>query len=83
MFRKKIYGQSRIDKCPFCGKTATTTNKQKIPTCLQHKDKTLDNLRCACGDYLDLKNGKFGVYFNCMHCGNINFKKGLEMNNIN
>jgi hypothetical protein len=80
MYIPKRYGQSRIDLCPFCKKDATTKNKQQIPVCYAHKASILQNLTCFCGDYLELKDGKFGVYFNCTNCGNMNLKKGLEMN---
>ncbi len=76
----KRYGQSRIDLCPFCKKEATTKNKQQIPVCYAHKASILKELTCFCGDHLELKDGKFGVYFNCVNCGNINIKKALEMN---
>ena len=76
----KRYGQSKINKCPFCGTQATLQNPQGIPVCRRHKDFTLDDLRCACGDELEPRSGKFGPYFHCMNCGNINFRKGLEMN---
>jgi hypothetical protein len=56
-----------------------TKNKQGIPVCINHKEDTLDDIRCICGSYLDLKDGKFGPYFNCLNCGNINFRKGLEL----
>jgi len=80
MFRKKVYGQSRVNVCPFCGKASTTQNSQKIPTCREHKDMELLDLKCACGEWLDLVHGKYGPFFVCMKCGNINFEKGLEMN---
>jgi len=76
----KTYGQSKVDKCPFCGKQGITKNKQGVPVCVKHKNSILGNLKCACGDYLDILDGKYGPYFNCMNCGNINFRKGLEMN---
>ena len=75
----KRYGESRIDRCPFCSKTATTANKQGVPVCSEHKDKNLD-LKCICGEYLDVMKGKWGPYFRCLNCGNISFKKGLSMN---
>jgi len=75
----KRYGQSKAQNCPFCGKAAVTSNKQGIPVCIKHKGDNLD-LKCVCGEYLDVKNGKFGPYFHCMNCGNINFNKGLSMN---
>tara|TARA_Y100000310_G_C20526944_1_gene736528 strand:+ start:140 stop:481 length:342 start_codon:yes stop_codon:yes gene_type:complete len=76
----KRYGQSKIDSCPFCKKDATTKNKQEIPVCYAHKGSILQDLTCFCGDYLELKNGKFGIYFNCINCGNMNPKKAMEMN---
>jgi len=76
----KKYGQSQIVKCPFCGQQSTTTNKQKVPVCPKHTGATLDNLKCACGSYLDLKHGKWGPFFLCMGCGPINMRKALDVN---
>lgn len=76
----KRYGQSKVEGCPFCGKQSTTTNKQGIPVCITHKDKELLDFKCLCGEWLDLKNGKYGPYFFCMKCGNISFSKGMEFN---
>ena len=73
---------SRIEKCPFCEKQAVTENAQAIPVCVAHKKEKLPDLKCSCGDWLDVKKGKYGTYFSCMRCGNISFGKGLEMNNI-
>ena len=80
MYIPKKYGQSKIQNCPFCGKTAVSQNSQGIPVCANHKSEKLDNFKCACGEYLEVRSGKFGPYFYCMNCGNINFKKGLDMN---
>lgn len=77
---KKVYGQSRDNICPFCGDIATTSNNQKVPVCLAHKTEELLDLKCICGDWLDLKQGKYGPFFVCMKCGNVNFAKGLELN---
>lgn len=82
MYIPKKYGQSKIQTCPFCGKTAVCENSQCIPVCSNHKNEKLDNFKCVCGEYLEVRKGKFGPYFYCMNCGNINFKKGLEMNPI-
>jgi RecJ-like exonuclease len=76
---KKIYGQSKINKCPFCNKQATTENKQGVPTCRNHKDQYLD-LKCSCGSWLEIRKGKYGVFCSCIKCGNINFNRALEMN---
>jgi hypothetical protein len=80
MFSKKIYGESRRDICPFCGQLAVTENPQGVPVCVAHKKEELNDLKCACGSWLDVRKGKFGAYFSCMNCGNINFRRGLEMN---
>jgi len=80
MYIPKRYGQSKIDLCPFCRKAATTKNSQQVPVCYAHKASILKDLTCFCGDYLELRDGKFGIYFSCTNCGNINIKKTLEMN---
>ena len=76
----KRYGESRINNCPFCGKASVTKNSQGIPVCQNHKDEELKDLKCVCGEWLDITQGKWGPYFRCMNCGNISFKKGMEMN---
>ena len=76
----KRYGESRIDNCPFCGKIGVIKNSQGIPVCPKHKCTELKDLKCACGEWLDITPGKWGPYFRCMNCGNINFKKGMDMN---
>ncbi len=82
MYIPKIYGQSKIEKCPFCGLSATSKNSQGVATCNAHKEEQLPDMKCACGQYLDMKTGKFGVFFNCLNCGTINLRKALEMNNV-
>lgn len=76
----KRYGESKIDSCPFCGKRAVTKNSQGVPTCIEHKPNELLDLKCVCGDWLDILSGKFGPYFRCLRCGNISWRKGLEVN---
>ncbi|MEK6943659.1 MAG: hypothetical protein AABX00_06360 [Nanoarchaeota archaeon] len=82
MYIPKKYGQSKIDKCPFCDKSSTIMNSQKVPVCTAHMEETLDNLKCVCGETLDILHGKFGVFFSCMKCGNMNMKKMMEINTI-
>jgi ribosomal protein L37AE/L43A len=76
----KRYGEYRVDNCPFCGKLGVVRNPQGIPVCNKHKNKELDNVKCACGAWLEVRDGKFGSYFFCHKCGNISFKKAIEMN---
>ncbi len=80
MFRgRKIYGSYKIECCPFCDKQGTTKNAQGVPVCIEHKDKLLPEKKCSCGEYLEIRSGKWGPYFYCINCGNINFKKGMDL----
>ena len=79
MYIPKRYGESKIEDCPFCGKQATIKNMQGLNVCQLHKDQMLPDIKCVCGSYLELKIGRFGPYFNCLNCGNINLGKALEM----
>ncbi|MFP4424031.1 MAG: hypothetical protein ACLFP2_02245 [Candidatus Woesearchaeota archaeon] len=76
----KRYGESKVDKCPFCSERAIAMNKQGIPVCRKHTDRELGLMRCICGEILDLKHGKYGPFFTCMSCGPINMRKALEIN---
>lgn len=78
--RKKVYGEYKVDKCPFCGSVATIKNPQGVPVCPAHKNEELENMKCACGSHLDIKEGKYGVFFLCRNCGPINLKKALDIN---
>ena len=82
MFIPKKYGQSRIDKCPFCQKQATSMNSQDVPVCQSHKEELLDDLKCVCGSILEMLHGKYGVFFKCINCGNMNMRKAMEFNTI-
>jgi len=82
MFIPKRYGQSRIDKCPFCGKPAIVINSQNIPVCMPHKEESLGDLKCVCGLALEMLHGKFGVFFSCIKCGNMSLRKILEFNTV-
>lgn len=82
MYIKKQYGQSKVDKCLFCGKQATTTNGQGVPVCIVHKGAVLGDMKCICGEYLDIRTGKYGLFFTCMRCGIVNLRKALEINEV-
>ena len=82
MFIPKKYGQSKVDSCPFCGKQAISLNRQSVPVCLNHKEDQLEDLKCVCGETLDILKGKFGVFFKCIKCGNMNLRKVMEFNTI-
>jgi len=57
-----------------------TKNVQGIPVFTAHKGRQLSGLKCVCGSYADIKEGKWGAYASCLRCGNINLRKVLEMN---
>jgi hypothetical protein len=71
-----------MENCPFCGRQAIIENEQGLPVCTAHKDKLMPEMRCACGQYLLMQKGKFGIFFNCLRCGNVSLKKALEYNDI-
>tara|TARA_Y100000034_G_C6902801_1_gene417964 strand:+ start:2737 stop:3081 length:345 start_codon:yes stop_codon:yes gene_type:complete len=78
----KKYGESKKQECPFCGKQAISQNSQKVPVCLAHKNELLKDLKCVCGDYVDILNGKYGVFFNCLNCGNVNYNRVMSVNQV-
>ena len=82
MFIPKKYGHSKIENCPFCQKQAISRNNQGIPVCQNHKDRQLDGLKCLCGSTLSIMNGKFGTFFSCIKCGNMNLRKVMEINAV-
>ncbi len=80
MYIPKHYGQSKIDKCPFCDRQAFAKNKQDVPVCTDHKNTSLDEMKCMCGKPLEMRSGKWGIFFSCLNCGNLNLRKALEIN---
>ncbi len=78
----KRYGESKVDKCPFCLQSAFLTNGQGIPVCKTHKDAEMGEMKCICGEPLDMRTGKFGVFFTCISCGPMNMRKVLEINTV-
>ncbi len=79
MYIPKRYGESKNQSCPFCGKTAVTENAQGVHVCIKHKGEYID-AKCLCGEWLDIRSGKWGPYGICTRCGNISWSKILEAN---
>ncbi|MEK6822829.1 MAG: hypothetical protein AABY13_03290 [Nanoarchaeota archaeon] len=75
----KRYGESKETKCPFCSKPAMSISVQQVPVCKNHVDTKLPDIRCACGSWLEMREGKWGPFFLCDRCGPVSFKKGIEM----
>ena len=42
----------------------------------------MEDIKCTCGTWLELRVSKHGPYFHCMDCGNINFEKGMEIKGL-
>jgi predicted RNA-binding Zn-ribbon protein involved in translation (DUF1610 family) len=82
MAPKKVYGQYQQPTCPFCGKLAIQRNSQGLSVCKEHKDEQLKSMKCTCGSWLDLREGKYGPFFVCVNCGCISMRKALEMKKI-
>ena len=79
---KKSYGNYKTNYCPFCDRIATHKNNLGLETCQVHLKDSLPEIKCLCGSWLEQKSGKFGHYFNCQNCGNINLRKGLEFKEV-
>jgi hypothetical protein len=71
----KTYGKSKDSDCPFCGTQTTCENPQGIAVCKNHKEQRIDEVKCICGSWLEARSGKFGRYYNCINCGNVNQNK--------
>ncbi|HLC81766.1 MAG TPA: hypothetical protein VJH68_03845 [Candidatus Nanoarchaeia archaeon] len=79
---KKKYGSYKTPACAFCQRMATHKTNFGLETCQQHSKNSLPEIKCICGSWLEQKSGRFGPYFNCPKCGNVNFKKGLELKEL-
>lgn len=66
--------------CPFCGKRGVTRNRQGFPVCDEHRNELINNLKCVCGRYLDIKKSKYALIFSCINCGIINLDRVVEVN---
>lgn len=78
----KRYGEGKVEKCPFCKAASTAMNAQGIPVCKNHRTSILNEMKCICGEEMEMMKGKFGVFFNCINCGNMNMRKALEINMV-
>ena len=75
----KAYGKSQVSHCPFCNRIATQKTESGLIVCHLHTPELLPEIKCTCGSWLEQRSGKYGPYFNCLKCGNINFDKVMEM----
>lgn len=79
---RKYFGGGKTDICPFCGKACEAKNKDGLQVCKKHRESRHPELKCMCGEYVDVVAGKYGNYCTCLRCGNINLQKILEVNDI-
>ena len=79
---KKVYGSYKTVRCPFCDRQATSKNEQGIEVCHKHTKEVVEEIKCLCDGWLEPKSGKFGRYFNCINCGNMNYDKVMEIKQI-
>lgn len=77
--KRKDYGSYKTAKCPFCYRTGTFKNAQGLEVCKQHQESILEEIRCTCKGRLEPRSGKFGPYFHCENCGNVNYDKGMKI----
>lgn len=81
-WRGKVYGESQVQSCAFCASVATQRSDVGVYVCHRHKQQCLEEIKCTCGNWLEQKSGKFGPYFHCYKCGNVSFKKGMELKEL-
>lgn len=77
---QKRFDGGKTDSCPFCGSSAYTKNSDGVPVCTTHKNSSFGNMKCVCGSFLDLREGKWGPFFLCEKCGPVNMRKAIELN---
>ena len=80
--RRRVYGQSKVDKCLFCKQQATTISEQKVPVCRAHTRSVLGVMRCVCNKFLESRSSKWGLFFTCTDCGSLSLRKVLEFNKV-
>jgi len=71
-----------MSNCTFCGGQAVNKNQQKFPVCIVHKTQEYPDMKCACGEYLLIKESKYGPFFLCMDCGPVSVNKAKSMNDF-
>ena len=79
---KKVYGESFLKNCPFCGRMATQKNDNGQEVCPTHRNTALQDIKCTCGKWLEPQAGKFGNYYRCENCGNVNANKAQQIQNV-
>ena len=71
-----------MSNCVFCSGQAISKNEQKFPVCIVHKKQEFPDMKCACGEFLFVKESKYGAFFLCSNCGPVSVKKAVSMNDV-
>ncbi|MFH1682475.1 MAG: hypothetical protein ABIA37_01640 [Candidatus Woesearchaeota archaeon] len=79
---RKKYGEYQSKTCPFCERRATHKSEQGLDVCHLHLKQNLEEIKCLCGEWLEIMQGKFGPFFRCRNCGCMNLKKVKEIQQI-
>jgi hypothetical protein len=79
MKMKKKYGEYQSKTCPFCERRATQKNEQGLDVCHKHTKEFLTEIKCLCGEWLEILQGKYGPFFRCNNCGCMNLRKAMEI----
>lgn len=59
-----------MEKCIICNGMCTEYTSQGLPVCKKHKGYSAMSLKCpVCQGSLDVRKGKWGVFFTCISCG--------------
>lgn len=77
-FGRKVYGQGKQEICAFCGAKAFSENSQGLPVCASHKKKLMEDKKCVCGEYLEIKKSKWGAFYVCKNCGPVSLSKASD-----
>ncbi len=73
---------SSVPNCVFCNRPATIRNKERFAVCRDHKDQSMPDMKCVCGEMLTQKESKYGPFFICPSCGPISLKKAMGVNTV-
>lgn len=79
---RKKYGEYQVKTCPFCERRATHKSEQGLDVCHLHLKQDLEEIKCLCGEWLEIMQGKFGPFFRCRNCGCMNLKKVQEIRQL-
>ncbi|MFC2134065.1 hypothetical protein ACFLTH_05555 [Bacteroidota bacterium] len=81
-YKQTMENIQSMTNCVFCGRQAVRKNKQNFPVCITHKEDSLPDMKCVCGEFLTIKESKYGAFFLCADCGHVSLKKAMSVNEV-